>query len=61
MLDQQRPYGRTSDAYWTSDIAPQVVGEFTDRPAGEGLGGAGAGRLGDEVFVVSREQTPHDV
>lgn len=39
--------------------AAQVGGEFADRPAGEGLaelGGAGGGRLDDEVLVVRAEQ-----
>ena len=40
--------------------AAQAGGEFADRPAGEGLaglGGAGGGRLDDEVLVFIAEET----
>ncbi|MBG6091872.1 hypothetical protein IW256_005985 [Actinomadura viridis] len=54
------PSGRAARiGFSAAKDAAQGGGEFADRPAGEGLadfGGAGGGRLDDEVFVSRGEQ-----
>ncbi len=56
---KQTAQGVSSDAYRAGHVASQVLGEFADRPAGEGFtepARAGGGRLDDEVLVVLAEQ-----
>nr|WP_246342299.1 hypothetical protein [Actinomadura verrucosospora] len=55
---EQAAQGLTADPNRTGDVAPQMIGELADGPAGEGpaeLAGAGGGRLDDELLIVNAQ------